>query len=895
MMNKIITLPKARDLKASATLNDYLKTSQERLNSLDKIIEGNWDDASWRYIATDENLLFNTDGQVWPEEIANTAKIFLIKYLWDKRLKGYLPSYTVLRSLLLGPRLLSSSGVESISKINQEMYLKAQNYLNKYTSNATKAGYINSLNNIILWLENEYMLSSTIDLVKAPKIDQIIPIESKMPERELIQAIISAKWAVEEFEDHSARWESDLLAVYSQAFQYGMGLRIGEVLRLPADPIIWKDSEMFFLVWTEKGSKPMARYVPETWREAFQHSIDSIKKATKPYRKRAVELETKGRLTEVENRFNKYHQSKRAEVTAITQELNTFLADSALEAKEKWVLRNTVNPKNEYSLKDVQALMPEIITPTSKINSQILKSFKKWGLEFIATPIKKTQNKYHITGQKILDFIDAQIDFRRNHLTDSELLLLLHGRKLYREQSQDPIIVERRILRAGGIAAAYTLKDISKFDGGRRPPSTISRVHAIEIIEHYAGGGFDTTKFIDFKSFQSLFPDLFTAGLATTISKYDELPKELQSTDKVRFYAKASGNSEVYKYKPVSGYLLEQESVHEFIKNEFDRLNLAVEKEIYEQSKQEHLGIEKAEGLTQKEAEITSVVISSSSFKVQQKVSDFLFLRAAGANLALIPEIMSYKAITFSFKGNDRFSSLFERYGVTDDKDLIAKFQSHKGRHWQTSSLFRSGLSAEVTNAWMGRTSQQGTHYDHNTDIERAKQVQKALLEDTQRIIGPVAERVKEFKENQISLELIEDFLEQQMHAVQHTPLGMCSRPMYLKPCDLNMRCLTGNDGKGCKHYSLDIGDASQVTKLQAYRDKTGRELERLVQKLEEGFAAAEMHIESQSIAFNNVNLILRGADAILEKDPNNEGEYLPFKKEGSYPDDCPFQCGDSK
>ena len=154
---------------------------------------------------------------------------------------------------------------------------------------------------------------------------------------------------------------------------------------------------------------------------------------------------------------------------------------------------------------------------------------------------------------------------------------------------------------------------------------------------------------------------------------------------------------------------------------------------------------------------------------------------------------------------------------------------------------------------------------------------------------------MKEFKENQISLELIEDFLEQQMHAVQHTPLGMCSRPMYLKPCDLNMRCLTGNDGKGCKHYSLDIGDASQVTKLQAYRDKTGRELERLVQKLEEGFAAAEMHIESQSIAFNNVNLILRGADAILEKDPNNEGEYLPFKKEGSYPDDCPFQCGDSK
>jgi len=894
-MNKVMQLPKARGLKANATLYDYLKISQERFNKLEKIFEGNWGDASWKYTITGENLNFNIDGLVWSEEIENSAKIFLIKYIWDKRLKGSLPSHTALRSLLLGPRLLASIGIKRISEINQETYLQAHQSLVKYNSIATQIGYINSLNNQISWLENEYMLSSTIDLIKAPKINQIVPIDSKMPDRELIQIIISAKWAIEEFEDHTARWESDLLAIYSQAFQYGMGLRIGEALRLPENPIIWKDDEMFFLVWTEKGSKPIARYVPETWREAFQHSIDSIKKATEPYRKRAKELETRGRLTEVENRFNDYHQNKHNDVITIKQQLDSFLTDKSSEAKAKWILRDTIISNNDYSLKDIQALMPELVTPSSKTNAQILKSFEKWGLRFTATPISKTQKKYHIKGQKILYFIDTQVDFRHNHVTDSELLLLLHGRELHREQSQDPLIVERRIFRGGGIAIAYTMKGIDKFDGGRRPPSTISRPHALEIIEHYAGGGFDTTKYIDFKSFQNLFPDLFTAGLATTLSKYEDLPKELRNTDKVRFYAKASGNSEVYRYKPVSGYLLEQESVHEYIKNEFYRLNSTVEKEIYEQNKQELADIEKEEGLPPKETEINSVIISSSSFKVKQKISDFLFLRAAHANLQLIPEIMGYKAITFSFKGNDRFPSLFERYGVSDDKDLIAKYQSHKGRHWQTTSLFKSGASSEVTNAWMGRTTQQGAHYDHNTDIERAKQVQKAILEDTQRIIGPVAEKVKEFRENQISLELIEDFLEQQMHTIQHTPLGMCSRPMFLKPCDLNMRCLTGNNGKGCKHYALDIGDVSQIAKLQVYRDKTGRELERLAQKLEEGHAAAEMHIESQSTAFNNVNLILRGADAILEKDPNNDGEYLPFKKEGSYPDDCPFQCGDNK
>lgn len=109
------------------------------------------------------------------------------------------------------------------------------------------------------------------------------------------------------------------------------------------------------------------------------------------------------------------------------------------------------------------------------------------------------------------------------------------------------------------------------------------------------------------------------------------------------------------------------------------------------------------------------------------------------------------------------------------------------------------------------------------------------------------------------------------------------------------MKCLTGNNGKGCKHYALDIGDMSQITKLQAFRDRTGREIERLVRKLEEGYAAAEMHIESESIVFNNANLVLRGAYAILENNPGNDGEYLPFKKGGSYPSDCPFQCGDDK
>ena len=80
------------------------------------------------------------------------------------------------------------------------------------------------------------------------------------------------------------------------------------------------------------------------------------------------------------------------------------------------------------------------------------------------------------------------------------------------------------------------------------------------------------------------------------------------------------------------------------------------------------------------------------------------------------------------------------------DNHITDSWQSHKGRHWQTTSLFRAGMAELVVNKWMGRTTGQGENYDHNSGRERAKAVGEAMLESTERFLGHVPNKVNEWK-----------------------------------------------------------------------------------------------------------------------------------------------------
>jgi len=886
-MNKIALLPKSRELAAQTQVSILIPKAKDRFKSLN-IFKSDWEDSKWKYKGN--NTLFVSGSIPWNEGVTLIAKVYLVKCCYDYRGKG-LYSFSHIRSLIRPFATLNKIGVESVHDITQDTYEKAVKDAKQNTP-ADITDFINGLNKIVGWLTNEDLLTTIIDRIKAPKkTNPALP--KRMPQQDLIRSIIQVKWAAELIQNSTPRHESDLLAIYSQAFQFAIGLRIGEVLRLPVDPLIMLDGEMYIKVWTEKGSMPMARYVPENWRNLLTDVIERITTLSAPYRLVAKELETTGRLIEVSRRLSDYHSNKRREVQDRLDDLDDLLKDLRIRGDEKWKTTDVIDPNHNYDVWELNDLFPEPIRFTSPNKSEVRKRIQDWGVEMVETKLGKTKSVYHITGQSILNFINEKKAERLNFVTDGELLEVIHGRKLHRQQSGDKSFKRFWVKMQGGKSTCYNFTPLEDYDAGRRPVSAIPVDNARELIESYAGGGFDSSKYIDLYSFNQLFPDLFESHLAASNIEKRDL-KGLIVLNKERYYVKTLEGSDNVRYRPAKMYLLEQNSIHVSIKQRYDEVNYSLEQELENQIKDEeqsdsNSGIEST-------PETKSIVIQSKSFKIKQKVSEYLFLRPyKGTSRGLVTEIFGYSGLIHAIKGNDHVDGIFVHYGISTDNKLSDQWQSHMGRHWQTSSLFRAGASAEVVNRWMGRTATQGDHYDHNSGRERAIKIKDAMLKDTNRFAGAIANQVRKWVENKIPLENIDEYLDQELATAHYTPTGLCTRPMFLKPCDMNMKCLTGNNGNGCKHFALDLYDEAQVTKLSAERDKAERMLQRLGHAVEKKIEGAELHLQHHMTIWTQASKVLEVRQSLVDnRDGHSEdNDFLPFEQEGDYPEDCPFQCGE--
>lgn len=887
-MNNITILPKSQELAAQSHISALTPKAKDWFKTL-AIFKGNWEDSKWKY--NNQYVRFVSGSTSWNEGVSLIAKIYLVKCCYDHRGKG-LYSFTNIRGLIRPFATLDMIGVESVHDITQETYEKVVNDAKQNTP-GNLVNFINSFNQIIGWLINENLLTVIIDTTKASRSSNLA-LPKRMPQQDLIRSIIQTKWAIESSQDNTPRLESDLLAIYTQAFQFAIGLRIGEVLRLPADPLITHNGELYLKVWTEKGSMPMARYVPDNWRELLTDVVQRIINLSAPSRQIAKELETTGRLVEVGHRLSNYHSSKQREVQNRLNDFDRFLESLRIKGDEKWKTTDVINPNRNYDVWELNDLFPQPIRFTSPNKSEVRKRIQEWGVEMVATKLGKTKCDYYITGQSILNFINEKKAERLNYVTDGELLEVIHGRKLFREQSGDQAFKDVWVKMQGGKSSCYNFTPLEDYDGGRRPVSAIHVDNARKIIEAYAGGGFDSSKYIDLYSFQQLFPDLFESNLSISLLDGIDL-KGLKVLDKARYYVKTLDTSENVRYRPSTMYLLEQDSIHDSIKQRYEEVNYSLEQELANQIKHEEQS-ELDSGIESIPA-TKSIVIQSKSFKVEQKVSEYLFLRAyKGTSRGLVPEIFGYHGVTHAIKGNDRADGMFVRYGISTDNTLSDQWQSHMGRHWQTTSLFRAGASSEVVNRWMGRTATQGDHYDHNSGHERAIKIKDAMLKDTNRFAGAIANQVRKWIENKIPLDGIDEYLDQELATVHHTPTGLCTRPMYLKPCDMNMKCLTGNNGNGCKHFALDLYDEAQVAKLTVERDKAERMLERLGHAVDQGIAGAELHLQHHMTLWTQASKVLEVRQFLVDSrdGQRKDSDFLPFEQKGDYPEDCPFQCGDN-
>lgn len=873
-MDEVVNLIKLKRNSESLSLNELEVKAKKNFESLDLLLDSNWSSPSWQYIKRSKNIKFSKlNGEDMPVELERLSKIFIVNMLWNQRLKAEPYSHSYISSIHDTFKIWAEMGVSCLTQINQNLYDQTLSYLRERYADPESCGV--RLNKVIRYLNESHLLIANIDtkiirkaLGNTDSHGRVLAKKKKMPLPDLVRAIIHLKWSVDDKFDGSAKAINDKLCILTQIFQYGLGLRMGEVLRLPKKPLIEMEGETFCLVWTEKGSSPLARYVPTIWRSALKDAVDEIHRLTNFYRKIAVEIEKNGALTFLDDRLSKVIIEKENILAQKIDELDCFFLEKRNEAEEFWKLKKSVDDKELYELKTLNSILP--VSCSAGDPTSLIKYYKANELEIVSKPIGSRKHKHFANGSAIKLICNEQVNLRTNYISAEELREILYGRKPLAQSTKDSLINEAVVHRRGAFVNAT-------FRGGHDSTSVsrlalISREKAIEIIAAYFMGGYDNKQFIPIKVLEKLLPELFNQKSASK-----DWVKKISGNEKVNFYQ--NGPYDLYKTK---GYLADITKLKNYFLGEYEQKNLDIEKELLDNSIREY--------------EENGIEISSKSFSIKQQPSEYLFIRAGmrgGEYFDFLPEIIGYNAVRYFFIGNDRHEGAFTRYDIEVDGYVADGWQSHQGRHWQTTSLFRAGLAEMVVNKWMGRTTGQGENYDHNTGQERAKVVGEAMLDDTERFLGDIPSKVKIWKDNEAALKNLPEHLNDNLQTVQYSPLGYCTRDLFLRPCEFNLRCLTGNNGKGCKHYIYDLHDPAHREKVTAERDKSSLELSRLFEVYEKGVEAAVMHIEHHMIIVRNTSSILENAELILYED-QLEGlqEYMPFKKEGTYPDDCPFQCG---
>ena len=399
-------------------LPELIKKSKKRFSQMDFFVGSKWSNQSWSYMHPKQNIYFsyakNDEKRVpLPTELEVLAKVFMVDSLWAKRLRNEPYSFSVIRDYALPLKILAEMGVKALSEIQQDIYDRTIMFLLERYDEAEGPG--RALNRFIKFINENYLVDALIDtknirktLGKVDEHGRKQVVKDKMPMPELVRAIIHLKWSVEDNYDGSCRSQTDKLSVLTQAFQYGLALRVGEVLRLPVNPLIKKDGEMFCLVWTEKGSMPMARYVPKIWRPLLSDAVKQIQVVSAPYRELAKELEETKKLTIIDERIKQHIESKERDCQKMLAKLDSYLIESRQEAEVFWKLKIEIRDDELVSIYDISEILP--VKSAGQNLSDLLKRFKVWGLDVISKRTGKLKHTHWVTGTALKTFVKRMIE-----------------------------------------------------------------------------------------------------------------------------------------------------------------------------------------------------------------------------------------------------------------------------------------------------------------------------------------------------------------------------------------------------------------------------------------------------------------------------------------------------
>lgn len=154
-----------------------------------------------------------------------------------------------------------------------------------------------------------------------------------------------------------------------------------------------------------------------------------------------------------------------------------------------------------------------------------------------------------------------------------------------------------------------------------------------------------------------------------------------------------------------------------------------------------------------------------------------------------------------------------ERYEIKDSIGRHVQINSHQFRHLLNTLYIKGGLTdVEIARIFGRKDVRQNRTYNQLTPRERRDQLIEDIRED--RSIGVVTDTYKDLK--LISLEEAEQFLEAVIEAIHFTEFGVCVLDWARQPCPHHLNCLTGRDGKACRHLAIKKGDLKSLVQIEA-------------------------------------------------------------------------------
>jgi hypothetical protein len=197
-------------------------------------------------------------------------------------------------------------------------------------------------------------------------------------------------------------------------------------------------------------------------------------------------------------------------------------------------------------------------------------------------------------------------------------------------------------------------------------------------------------------------------------------------------------------------------------------------------------------------------------------------------------------------------SSLFDRFGFTEEDGSALRVSTHQFRHYLNTLAQAGGLSQLDITKWSGRKDvRQNRAYDHQSDRDIVALV-RSVVGDPTRAVGSLATIQPS------ALIPRDEFARLKVPTAHTTEFGYCIHDFSMLPCQLHRDCLN------CDEQVCIKGDATKEANIRRQRQETQELLESAMVAMAEGTAGANRWLAHQQVTLARLNELC----AILD-DPN--------------------------